>query len=388
MPSCSRPLKERWGRSRYLRVVQSTSRPLINLSTRRSDSESVMSSAFVLMPFAEDFVGVYAEFIKPVLKDAGFSTVDRANDIESQQNILRDILDKIDKSDLIIADLTSANPNVFYELGIAHALRKPVILVTQSIEEVPFDLKPYRLLEYSTNFVKIEKAKDQLLKYAKGFLKGDMPFGSPVTDFRQEGPGPSRGLEAVPYNTSQKDERGFLDHLIDINSGYNRIANVVQGVSRDMGVLNQAIVAATQKNKLVAANLSASSPTAVRKIYRQLAERISQFKNRLNKANAEYSSIARNTENSLEFVLSFRLNQSEVIDPEIDEQISSLRKLQSSAIIARDSYLSLAEKMDQAPRMERRLNREFVRGSEEVRVMANNLDKTNASVARALKDHA
>ena len=347
-----------------------------------------MPSVFVIMPFDEEFNDVYAEFIKPVLKDAGFSTVDHADDIESQQNILRDILEKIDKSDLIIADLTSANPNVFYELGIAHALRKSVILVTQSIEEVPFDLKPYRLLEYSTNFVKIEKAKDQLLKYAKGFLEGNMSFGSPVTDFLADESGSKQDSKAVLHNTPQKDERGFLDHLIDINSGYNRIANVVEGVSRDMGVLTQAIVAATQKNKLVAANLSASSPTAVRKIYRQLAERISQFKNRLSKANAEYSSIAQNTENSLEFVLSFRLKQSEVIDPEIDEQISSLRKLRSSAIRARDSYLSMAEKMDEMPRMERRLNRELVRGSEEVRVMANNIDKTIASISRALKDHA
>ena len=92
------------------------------------------------MPFDKEFEGVYLGFIKPVLTDAGFA-VDRADDIESQQNILRDIIEKIDQSNLVIADLTGDNPNVFYELGLAHALRKPVILITQRVADVPFRLE-------------------------------------------------------------------------------------------------------------------------------------------------------------------------------------------------------------------------------------------------------
>ena len=141
-------------------------------------------SAFLIMPFDEEFDTVYKDFIKPLLESIGFN-VERADDIESQQNILRDVVEQIDKNDLIIADLTSANPNVFYELGLAHALRKPVILITQSISEVPFDLKSYRLLEYSTHFAHIDKAKKQLARYAKGFINGTIRFGSPVTDFYQ-----------------------------------------------------------------------------------------------------------------------------------------------------------------------------------------------------------
>ena len=62
--------------------------------------------------------------------------------------------------------------NVFYELGLAHALKKPVILITQSISDVPFDLKSYRLLEYSTHFGRIEIAKERLNHYADGFARG------------------------------------------------------------------------------------------------------------------------------------------------------------------------------------------------------------------------
>jgi hypothetical protein len=55
------------------------------------------------------------------------------------------------ESKLILADLSGTNPNVFYELGLAHALTKPAILITESIEDIPFDLRALRVLEYDKN---------------------------------------------------------------------------------------------------------------------------------------------------------------------------------------------------------------------------------------------
>ena len=97
----------------------------------------------------------------------------RAKEIEGQNNILRDVIEGIARSDLIIADLTDANANVFYELGIAHTLGRPVILVTQSVKDLPFDLKSYRALEYDAIFPCIEEAKKRLSQLAMGFLEGD-----------------------------------------------------------------------------------------------------------------------------------------------------------------------------------------------------------------------
>ena len=151
-------------------------------SIENLERKNEMSSAFVLMPFDEGFAPVYSEFIKPVLESVGV-VVSRADNIESQQNILRDVMGGIGGSDLIIADLTSSNPNVYYELGVAHASRKPVIHLTQSLEEVPFDLRSHRLIEYSTHFSKIEEAREKLRNYAEAFLRGELLIGSPVTDF-------------------------------------------------------------------------------------------------------------------------------------------------------------------------------------------------------------
>ena len=107
----------------------------------------------------------------------------RADDIESQRSILSDIVQQIAQCDLIVADLTSSNPNVFYELGIAHTLGRPVILMTQNLDEIPFDLRLLRTVEYSTHFVKIEDAKSALASYARGFIEKRIPFGNPVSDF-------------------------------------------------------------------------------------------------------------------------------------------------------------------------------------------------------------
>ena len=338
------------------------------------------------MPFDEGFDAVYKDFIKPVMEKMGFE-VDRAADIESQQNILRDIIDGITKSDLIIADLTGANPNVFYELGLAHALRKPVILVTQSIEEVPFDLKSYRLLEYSTHFTEIRKAEGQLTKYAKGFVEKDIRFGSPVTDFYRDSTESNQDTRNTPNNAVGEDERGYIDHLIDINDGYSHIAKITEGITKDLQNLNYSIGNATDEITQISANANASSPVAARRVLRRLADRIGSFNSKLNQANIEYATIAEKTENSLEFVVSYRLEQSEVVDDQVDELISSLRTLQSSVIESRDSQLGLVRIMDELPRIERRLNREVARWIKEGRVMARNLDKTIASISRALEKY-
>lgn len=52
---------------------------------------------------------------------------------------------------MLLADLTGKNPNVFYELGLAHALSKPVVLITESVENVPFDLRSLRHIVYDKN---------------------------------------------------------------------------------------------------------------------------------------------------------------------------------------------------------------------------------------------
>ena len=266
-------------------------------------------------------------------------------------------------------------------------LKKPVILLSQNIDEVPFDLKSYRLLKYDVHFSRIEEAKKQLGEYAKKFLEKTIAFGSPVTDFYQGGAAPNQVQNTNLLGITDEDDRGFIDHLIAFSDGYKRIAEITADFSNDLAGLGQSVENATTELMQINSNLNDSSPAAIRNVSHRLAERIARFNSRLEQVNDEYTSITRSTEDSLEFVVSFQLGQSEATDSAVGEQIDLVRGLKDIVTGARDSSVSLAMSMEAIPPLERRLNREVRRGYEGIRTMAGNLDKIIASISRALKKY-
>ncbi len=102
---------------------------------------------FVMMPFAGWFQSYYDDVFVPAIEDADLEPR-RVDDLYRPSTIVHDIWRYIRQSPVMLADLTGRNPNVFYELGLAHAAGKPVLLVTQSIDDVPFDLRALRIIEY------------------------------------------------------------------------------------------------------------------------------------------------------------------------------------------------------------------------------------------------
>ena len=112
---------------------------------------AVRPRVFVVMQYGEPFDSLYREVIRPVAEDEGFSAL-RADDVDAPGVILEDIVDAIVESDVVVAEITPANPNVFYEVGYSHALRKPTILLARRPEEpgyrLPFDVSGYRCIFY------------------------------------------------------------------------------------------------------------------------------------------------------------------------------------------------------------------------------------------------
>lgn len=105
------------------------------------------STAFIVMQFSAQFEDLYEDVIRPVCEEVGIEAY-RASDISRPGVILQDILQGLDESSVVIADLTPPNPNVFYELGYSHALRKPVILLAEHDTPLPFDISGYRVIFY------------------------------------------------------------------------------------------------------------------------------------------------------------------------------------------------------------------------------------------------
>lgn len=115
------------------------------------------------MPFDSKFDDIYQLGIKAACADAG-GYCERVDEQFFENSILDRVYNQIAKSDLIIADMTERNPNVFYEVGYAHALGKRVILLTQHSQDIPFDLKHYSHIVYGG---KINELKQELTKRIK-----------------------------------------------------------------------------------------------------------------------------------------------------------------------------------------------------------------------------
>jgi hypothetical protein len=105
--------------------------------------------AFVIMPFAEPFDTLYREVIKPEADELDFEVV-RVDEIHGPGIILDDIRRQIEGAHVVIAEISQPNPNVFYELGYAHALGKPAVLLVrrQQGRDMPFDIRGYRAIFY------------------------------------------------------------------------------------------------------------------------------------------------------------------------------------------------------------------------------------------------
>lgn len=120
---------------------------------------SSSSLCFVIMPFSPEYESVYRQLIKPVAEPFGLKVL-RADDIYSPGVITEQIRVAIHQSVICIADVTGKNPNVLYEVGIAHTLGKPTILLSQSAEQIPFDLRAFRVVIYDIE--KISRARENL----------------------------------------------------------------------------------------------------------------------------------------------------------------------------------------------------------------------------------
>lgn len=132
-------------------------------------SAIVADQMSVMMPFAREFDGTY-----DAICNVGANSrmrVNRADNIWEHHAIIQDVVSLISRSRIIVADCTGMNPNVFYEIGIAHAIGREVILITQNMDHIPFDLRHLRALTYLPNGEGLERLKAQLFDRVQHLLR-------------------------------------------------------------------------------------------------------------------------------------------------------------------------------------------------------------------------
>jgi len=125
---------------------------------------------FVLMPFNQEFDDIYKLGIKSACEIEN-AYCERVDEQFYEGSMLDRIYNQINNADYLVADTTNKNPNVFYEIGYAHALEKKVILITQDGGDIPFDMKHFAHILYSKD--KISLLKDNIQKKLKWYLQNE-----------------------------------------------------------------------------------------------------------------------------------------------------------------------------------------------------------------------
>ena len=324
------------------------------------------SMVFVITPFNEDFLALYEELKRVFEENFEFTN---AGDLDNQQNILQDIVEGIHQADVVIADLTGLNANVFYELGLAHAMNKKVIIITQDIGELPFDIKSYRANEYSLQFNKLPLLIEKLKKLLNGAIDDSVKYGNPVSDYIPDFYQCKEKVRSEKSDNSEQqrndsddiidetDTGGFLDCIADIEENSAKMTNEVNAISDEMDEMNTSVNSASSEIGRVKSHSGNVDASFARNICRKLAEPIDVFSGKLKGHIHEVSKYWNVVENSYLSLLDNQYVQDEENVEKLQESMDSLQGLQESISGSNSQIEGLINVLRGNLGMERRLNK-------------------------------
>jgi hypothetical protein len=175
--------------------------------------------AFVLMPFDPEFSDIYKLGIQAVATDCGV-VAERVDEQTFSETILERIYRQIDNADFIIADMTGRNPNVFYEVGYAHARDKLVTLLTQSANDIPFDLRHHRHIIYDGSIQTLKAKLTPEIEWLKEQLKKQNTSAFTIELSSSEG-----GLERNSWS-----DTAVVDLVFDIHNKTKRKSPDIEAI--------------------------------------------------------------------------------------------------------------------------------------------------------------
>ncbi|MFC7139259.1 hypothetical protein ACFQMA_05330 [Halosimplex aquaticum] len=119
--------------------------------------------------------------VEETVSDYGYS-VTRADQMDQPGSITNQVIEKTVNSELVIADLTGHNPNVFYELAVRHATGEPYIQLIKINESIPFDISDFRTIKYGLEVDEAEQAKEKIRGLLESLLDGEPEFDNPISE--------------------------------------------------------------------------------------------------------------------------------------------------------------------------------------------------------------
>lgn len=132
------------GRESEVKEIESQLNVIQDVTVERSPKR-----AFVVMPFAKEYDDVYMLGIREVAESLGL-VAERADEIQHNDSIPDVIRQRINRSDVVIPETTLHNPNVYYEVGLAHGIGRPTVLICKDVGAIPFDLAAINHIVYGS----------------------------------------------------------------------------------------------------------------------------------------------------------------------------------------------------------------------------------------------
>ncbi len=227
-------------------------------STKGATRTAQAPVCFVISPIGAEGSDRYKKFkevldylITPAVNNSGFNLrVVRADDIERSGSFIKDILASLLESYVVIADLTEQNPNVFYELGVRHSLSPRTILIAQSIDHIPSDLREYRTIVYDTTLQGAALFAKRLAKYLKQIFEEPHRPDNPVLD-RLQSIIEERTLQLQNENVELKKQitnilkKGVPEAQADreepVEKRVDRIFKILEAVREFVGVFEREV---------------------------------------------------------------------------------------------------------------------------------------------------
>jgi hypothetical protein len=171
---------------------------------------------------------VLKHIIKPATEECGYKAV-RADEISEPGIITTQVIQRLIDDDLVIADLTEKNPNVFYELAIRHAIRKPVVQIIKRDEKIPFDVTVQRTIHYDLDLDSAATCREELIKQIHAAEEEPEVVDSPVST-------------AIDLRVLRESENPVEKSIVEIVPMLEDIRSLVQDLnvqSRDSEVVSK-----------------------------------------------------------------------------------------------------------------------------------------------------
>ncbi|MCW2750564.1 MAG: hypothetical protein JWR83_1674 [Aeromicrobium sp.] len=355
--------------------------------------------AFILMPFDADFTDVYTELIKLPLEEVGFE-VRRADSLLNQRSVLQDVIRGIADAALIVADVSGLNANVMYELGLAHALGKRTIMITRDIDQLPFDLRPYRANPYSTRFTEAGEIVATLKEVGEAVLAGDAQFSNPVQDFApdalvstsqvNESPRPrdttgraSSGSKTPDDADEDEPEPGVMEYAVMLQESSDRVVEVIGRIADATGEVGDHMTQRTEELERAQRNLGDKGAGVFLKIMRDTATDLDKFSDSLEPGNRELRESIMSFAAAATGLARTRTVETDEDRESLREDIEAIEQAETAMVESYFSVTEFANTLLSLPHMDRVLTQAGRRAATLLSETAEITETAQAEYARA-----